>query len=126
MTERTATRREQVNGRALIAILLVVAWCAVLVVTGALGPQDGPPSQFDYDSGQLPPTAADRASATLQASVLISALPVSVVALCISASSLRVWREQVTAVIATSISSLATLVSIGLVWIGFGTFVFFS
>jgi hypothetical protein len=126
MTTQAETRRGQLNGRALVAILLVVAWCAVLVATGALGPQnDTPQSAFDHDAGQLS-TGAGGASATLQALVLIGALPVSVVALCIALRSLRVRREQVTAVIATSVASLATLVSIGLAWIGFGTFVVFS
>ncbi|PZE90063.1 hypothetical protein [Curtobacterium sp. MCBD17_008] len=126
MTTRVDAHRRQPDVGALIAILLVVAWCAVLVTTGALGPQrDTPPSLFDQAGGQLS-TAAAGASATLQAFVLIGSLPVSVVALWISVRSLRRWRQPVTAVVATTVSSLATLVGIGLAWIGFGTFVFSS
>ena len=74
----------------------------------------------------MPPTASDRAVATVQAAALIATLPVAVLALYIAASSLRVWREQVSAIVATSVASLATLVSIGFAWIGVGTLIFFT
>jgi hypothetical protein len=62
----------------------------------------------------------------VQAAALIATLPVAVLALYIAASSLRVWREQVSAIVATSVASLATLVSIGFAWIGVGTLIFFT
>lgn len=116
-----------INVRALTAITLIVVWGVVLVMTGVFAPSgQTPPSQFDYDGGAVPPIVDDRAIATVQAAGLIASLPVSVVALCIAASSLRVWKEQVTAVVAIGLSSLAALVSIGFAWVGFGTVVFFT
>jgi len=118
---------QQINVRALVAIALIVLWGAVLVATGVFDPAtQTAPSQFDYDAGSLPPTAGDRGVATVQATALIATLPVAVLALCIAASSLRVWREQVSAIIATSVASLSTLASIGLAWIGVGTLIFFT
>ncbi len=106
---------------------MILVWGAVLLATGAFDPaSQTPPSQFDYDAGSLPPTVGDRRTATVQAAAMIATLPVAVLALCFAASSLRVWREQVSAVIATSVASLATLASIGLAWIGVGTFIFFT
>lgn len=117
----------QLNVRAFVAIALIVVWGAVLVATGAFDPAgQTPPSQFDYDGGSVPPSADDRAVATAQAVAMIAALPVAVLALCIAASALRLWKEQVSAIIATSVASLSTLVSIGLAWIGIGTLVFFT
>lgn len=117
----------QLNVRAFVAIALIVVWGAVLVATGAFDPAgQTPPSQFDYDGGSVPPSADDRAVATAQAVAMIGALPVAVLALCIAASALRLWKEQVSAIIATSVASLSTLVSIGLAWIGIGTLVFFT
>lgn len=127
MGSRGRAQWRQVNVRALTAIALIISWGAVLVMTGVFAPSgQTPPSQFDYDGGTVPPTVDERAVATVQAAGLIGALPVSVVALCIAASSLRLWKEQVTAIIATSLSSFSALVSIGLAWIGFGTVVFFT
>jgi len=127
MGPRGRTHRRQVNVRALVAIALIVLWGAVLVATGVFdAAEQTPPSQFDYDGGTLPPTASDRAVATVQAAALIATLPVAVLALYIAASSLRVWREQVSAIVATSVASLATLVSIGFAWIGVGTLIFFT
>ncbi|MFJ3386006.1 MULTISPECIES: hypothetical protein [unclassified Curtobacterium] len=117
----------QLNVRAFVSIALIVVWGAVLVATGAFDPAgQTPPSQFDYDGGSVPPSADDRAVATAQAVAMIAALPVAVLALCIAASALRLWKEQVSAIIATSVASLSTLVSIGLAWIGIGTLVFFT
>lgn len=85
-----------------------------------------PPSQFDYDGGSVLPAAGDRAVANVQAYAFVAALPVSVIARCVAASSLRLWREQVTVIIATGVCSLSTLFSIGLAWIGVGALVFFT
>ncbi len=85
-----------------------------------------PPSKFDYDGGSLPPTACERFVATVQAAALIATLPVSVLARYTAATSLRLWKEQVSAVIATGVASLAALASIGFVWIGVGTLIFFA
>ncbi|GAA3340907.1 hypothetical protein GCM10017714_22670 [Curtobacterium pusillum] len=127
MGSRGRTQWGHVNVRALLAIALIVLWGAVLIATGVLGSAgQTPPSQFDYDNGSLPPSADDRAVATMQAAALVAALPVAVLALCIAASSLRLWKEQVSAIIATSVASLSALVSIGLAWIGMGTLVFFT
>ncbi|MBT1682389.1 hypothetical protein [Curtobacterium flaccumfaciens] len=99
----------------------------MLVATGVFdAAEQTPPSQFDYDGETLPPTASGRAVATVQAAALIATLPVAVLALYIAASSLRVWREQVSAIVATSVASLSTLVSIGFAWIGVGTLIFFT
>ncbi|MGN8050124.1 hypothetical protein ACTJKO_10580 [Curtobacterium sp. 22159] len=117
----------QLNVRALGAIALIVLWGAVLVATGVFDPSSQtPPSQFDYDNGAVPPSADDRAVSSLQAAALIAALPVTVLTLCIAASSLRLWKEQVSAIIATSVASLSALISIGLAWMGVGTLVFFT
>lgn len=124
---RGREQSQQVNLRALVAIALIVLWGAVLVATGVFEPaSQTPPSQFDYDAGSLPPTADDRGAAALQAAAMIATSPVAVLALCIAASSLRVWREQVSAIIATSVASLSALASIGLAWIGVGTLIFFT
>ena len=127
MRLRARAPSQQVNVRALVAIALIVVWSAVLLATGVFDPtQQTPPSQFDYDAGTVPPTADDRRTATVQAAALIASLPVAVFALCIAASSLRVWREQVSAIIATSLASLAALAGIGLACIGVGTVIFFT
>ncbi|MFJ5143855.1 hypothetical protein [Curtobacterium sp. NPDC088465] len=124
---RERDRSRQINVRALVAIALIVLWGIVLVATGVFDPaHQTPPSQFDHDDGMLPPTADDRRTSAVQAAALIGSLPVAVLALCIAASSLRVWREQVSAVIATGLASLAALAAIGLAWIGVGTVVFFT
>jgi len=118
MGPRGRTHWRQVNVRTLVAIALIVLWGAVLVATGVFDAAgQTPPSQFDYDGGTLPPTASDRAVATVQAAALIATLPVAVLALYIAASSLRLRREQVSAIVATSVASLSTLVSIGFAWI---------
>lgn len=99
----------------------------MLIATGVFDSAgQTPPSQFDYDNGSSPPSADDRAIATVQAAALIAALPIAVLALGIAASSLRLWKEQVSAIIATSVASLSAVVSIGLAWIGIGTMVFFT
>lgn len=64
--------------------------------------------------------------ATVQAVALIGTLPAAVLALVIATSSLRLWKEQVSAIIATSLASLAALASVVLGWIGVGTLVFFT
>lgn len=127
MELRARAPSQQVNVRALVAIALIVVWSAVLLATGVFDlAHETPPSQFDYDAGVMPPTADDRQTATVQAAALIASLPAAVLALCIAASSLRVWREQVSAIIGTSLASLAALASIGLAWIGVGTVIFFT
>ena len=85
-----------------------------------------PPSQCDYDGGSLPPTGREQFVATVQAAALIATLPVSVLALYTAAASLRLWKEQVSAIIATGVASLAALVSIGLDWIGISALIFFN
>lgn len=113
--------------RALVAIAIIVAMGIVLIATGVFDPaMRPPPSQFDHDNGAVPPTADERALASVQAGALIATLPVSVVALCIAASALRSWKEQVTAIVATSLSALSALAGIVLAWIGVGTVVFFT
>lgn len=127
MVRRRRDQTQQVNVRAFVAIALVALWGVVLVAAGVFDPaRQTPPSQFDYDAGSSPPTAGERGAAALQAVAMITTLPVTVLALCIAASSLRVWKEQVSAVIATGVTSLAALAAIGLAWIGVGTFVFFA
>lgn len=113
--------------RALVAIAIIAAMGIVLIATGVFDPaMQPPPSQFDHDNGAVPPTADERALASVQAGALIATLPVSVVALCIAASALRSWKEQVTALVATSLSALSALAGIVLAWIGVGTVVFFT
>ena len=121
------TQRAPVNVRALVAIALVVVTGVVVWATGAFDPAaQTPPSQFDYDGGSTPPTANDRAMATVQALALIGTLPAAVLALVIATSSLRIWKEQVSAIIATSLASIAALAGIFFAWIGVGTLVFFT
>lgn len=126
MTSRGRVRGS-LNVQALVAIVLLVVWGLLLVATGVFAAQgQTPPSQFDYDEGMLPPSTADRVTATAQGIALIGSLPVSAVALWLSMRSLRLWKEQVSAVIAAVLSSTSTLVSIALAWLGVGTLVFFS
>lgn len=121
------TQRAPINVRALVAIALIVVTGVVVWATGAFDPAaQTPPSQFDYDGGSTPLTTADRAMATVQAVALIGTLPAAVLALAIATSSLRLWKEQLSAIIATSLASLAALASVVFAWIGAGTLVFFT
>ncbi|ROS46181.1 hypothetical protein [Curtobacterium sp. PhB78] len=121
------TQRAPLNVRALVAIALVVATGIAVWATGAFDPAaQTPPSQFDYDGGSTPPTAGDRVTATVQALALIGTLPAAVLALVIATSSLRIWKEQVSAIIATSLASIAALAGIFFAWVGVGTLVFFT
>ncbi|WIB34429.1 hypothetical protein [Curtobacterium sp. MCSS17_005] len=124
---RGQTQRAPINVRALIAIALIVVTGAAVTATGAFDPaSQTPPSQFDYDGGSMSPTADDRAIATVQAVALIGTLPAAAIALVIATSSLRLWKEQVSAIIATSLASLSALASVFFVWVGVGTLVFFT
>lgn len=124
---RGQTQRAPLNVRALVAIALIVVTGSAVWATGAFDPAaQTPPSQFDYDAGSTPPTAADRATATVQAVALIGTLPAAALALVIATSALRTWKEQVSAIIATSLTSLAALASVLFAWIGVGTLVFFT
>jgi hypothetical protein len=124
---RGQTQRAPLNVRALVAIALIVVTGVVVWATGAVdAAAQTPPSQFDYDAGSTPPTADDRAAATVQAVALIGTLPAAVLALVIATSALRTWKEQVSAIIATSLTSLAALASVFFAWIGVGTLVFFT
>ncbi|MCM3521146.1 MULTISPECIES: hypothetical protein [unclassified Curtobacterium] len=62
----------------------------------------------------------------MQAVALIGTPPAAVVALVIATSSLRLWKEQASAIIATSLVSLAALTGVAFVWIGIGTLVFLT
>ncbi|WP_065960534.1 hypothetical protein [Curtobacterium sp. UCD-KPL2560] len=118
---------QRVNKRSLVAIGLLIVWAGVLVATHLFDPAgQTPPSQFDYDDGAVPPRADERALATVQAVALVTTLPVTVLALCIAASALRTWREQVSATIAMVLTSIAAMAGIAFAWIGVGTFVFFT
>ncbi|MCS5521798.1 hypothetical protein NY551_03500 [Curtobacterium flaccumfaciens pv. oortii] len=64
--------------------------------------------------------------ATVQALALIGTLPAAVLALVIATSSLRIWKEQVSAIIATVLASIAALAGIFFAWVGVGTLVFFT
>lgn len=124
---RGQTQRAPINVRALVAIALIVVTAVVVWATGAFDPAaQTPPSQFDYDAGSMRPTADDRTTATMQAVALIGTLPAAVLALVIATSALRTWKEQVSAIIATSLASLAALAGIVFAWIGVGTLVFFT
>ncbi|MGL3200234.1 MULTISPECIES: hypothetical protein [Curtobacterium] len=124
---RGQTQRAPLNVRALVSIALIIVTGIVVWATGAFDPAaQTPPSQFDYDAGSMPPTADDRAAATVQAVALIGTLPAAVLALVIATSALRTWKEQVSAIIATSLTSLAALASVFFAWIGVGTLVFFT
>ncbi len=123
---RGQTQRAALNVRALVAVALIVVMGILVWATGAFGPAaQTPPSQFDYDAG----SASDRRrpghgdSEGCRADRDASA---AVLALVIATSALRTWKEQVSAIIATSLASLAALAGIVLAWIGVGTLVFFT
>jgi hypothetical protein len=113
------------NVRAIVAITVLVVWAA-LVVAVTIASKGTVPSQFDYDDGALPPSTADRQLNSVVATVYVATFPVALVALWVAASSLRLWREQVSAIIAVTLAALAALAGIGVAAIGVGTFVFFT
>ncbi|MGW8431347.1 hypothetical protein ACWGJ9_09495 [Curtobacterium citreum] len=115
----------QVNIRALTATAIVFVWAAV-VLTVTVATADTPPSQFDYDIGQMPPSATDRAASTVAAITYLASLPVCILALVIAARSQHTTKRQVAANISVVITGAASLTSIGAAWVDVGTLVFFT
>jgi hypothetical protein len=113
------------NVRALVAIAVLVVWAA-LVVAVTIASSGTAPSQFDYDDGARPPSTADRQLNVVTATVYVATFPVALVALWVAASSLRLWREQMSATIAVVLAGLAALAGIGVAALGVGRFVFFT
>jgi hypothetical protein len=113
------------NVRAIVAITVLVVWAA-LVVAVTIASNGTTPSQFDYDDGALPPSTADRQLNSVAATVYVATFPVALVAEWVAASSLRLWREQVSATIAVVLAGLAAPAGLGVAAIGVGTFVFFT